>query len=112
MTKEVKQQFTLRISRANPTELVVILYEMAEQFLEEAKEAFAEENMVEYKEAIRKSRGCINELIQSLHMEYDPAPKLLKLYLFCIRPRVLRQSSLRQLQVLHHIFSSYSAHQF
>jgi flagellar protein FliS len=85
MTKEVKQQFTLRISRANPTELVVILYEMAEQFLKEAKEAFAEDKMVEYKESIRKVRGCINELIQSLHLEYEPAPKLLRLYLFCIR---------------------------
>ena len=29
MTKEVKQQFTLRITQANSTELVVILYEMA-----------------------------------------------------------------------------------
>lgn len=85
MTKEVKQQFTLRISRANSTELVVILYEMALQFLEEAKDAFEAGDTTGYKEAIRKVRGCINELIQSLHMEYEPAPKLLRLYLFCIR---------------------------
>ena len=85
MTKEVKQQFTLRISMANPTELVVILYEMALEFVQEAKDAFAKADMGEYKEAIRKVRGCINELIQSLHMEYEPAPKLLRLYLFCIR---------------------------
>lgn len=85
MTKEAKQQFTLRISRANPTEMVVILYEMALQFLTEAKDAFASESLADYNEAIRKVRGCINELIQSLHMEYEPAPKLLRLYLFCIR---------------------------
>lgn len=85
MTKEVKQQFTLRISRANSTELVVILYEMALQFLEEAKDAFEDSDCAGYKEAIRKVRGCINELIQSLHMEYEPAPKLLRLYLYCIR---------------------------
>ena len=85
MTKEVKQQFTLRISRANSTELVVILYEMALQFLEEAKGAYDVSDITDYKEAIRKVRGCINELIQSLHMEYEPAPKLLRLYLFCIR---------------------------
>lgn len=85
MTKEVKQQFTLRISRANSTELVVILYEMALQFLEEAKGAYDVSDITGYKEAIRKVRGCINELIQSLHMEYEPAPKLLRLYLFCIR---------------------------
>lgn len=85
MTKEVKQQFTLRISQANSTELVVILYEMALQFLEEAKGAYDVSDFTGYKEAIRKVRGCINELIQSLHMEYEPAPKLLRLYLFCIR---------------------------
>lgn len=85
MTKEVKQQFTLRISRANSTELVVILYEMALQFLEEATAAFEDGDCAGYKEAIRKVRGCINELIQSLHMEYEPAPKLLRLYLYCIR---------------------------
>ena len=101
MTKEVKQQFTLRISRANSTELVVILYEMALQFLDEAKGAYDTGDFTGYKEAIRKVRGCINELIQSLHMEYEPAPKLLRLYLFCIRrlayaevrrePRVLEE---------------------
>lgn len=85
MTKEVKQQFTLRITQANATEMVVILYEMAQLFLDEAKEAFKIQDMAAYKEAICKVRGCINELIQSLHMEYEPAPKLLKLYLFCIR---------------------------
>ncbi|MBR4084733.1 MAG: flagellar protein FliS [Lachnospiraceae bacterium] len=85
MTKEVKQQFTLRISRANSTELVVILYEMTLQFLEEAANAFKDGDFVGYKEAIRKVRGCINELIQSLHLEYEPAPKLLRLYLYCIR---------------------------
>ena len=85
MTNEVKQQFTLRITQANPTQLVVILYEMADVFLKEAAEVFQKEDMAAYKEGIRKARGCINELIQSLHMEYDPAPKLLRLYLFCIR---------------------------
>lgn len=85
MTKEAKQQFTLRISRANSTELVVILYEMALQFLEEAEDAYDTGDITQYKEAIRKVRGCINELIQSLHMEYEPAPKLLRLYLYCIR---------------------------
>ena len=85
MIKELKQQFTLRISRANPTELTVILYEMALQFIQDAEEAFAGQDMNGYKDAIRKARGCVNELIQSLHMEYEPAPKLLRLYLYCIR---------------------------
>lgn len=85
MTNEVKQQFTLRISQANPTELVVILYEMALQFLEEAKEAGRTQDWTQYNEAIRKTRNCVNELLQSLHMEYEPALSLYKLLMFCIR---------------------------
>lgn len=84
MTKECKQQFTLRISQANSTELVVILYEMLLIYLEEAKEAYSQENKLAFREAIRKARGCINELMNSLHSEYEPAPSLLQLYLFCI----------------------------
>ena len=34
MTKECKQQFTLRITQANATQLVVILYEMTLQYLQ------------------------------------------------------------------------------
>lgn len=84
MTKECKQQFTLRISQANSTELVVILYEMLLIYLEEGKEAYSQENKLAFREAIRKARGCINELMNSLHPEYEPAPSLLQLYLFCI----------------------------
>ena len=85
MTREVKQQFTFRITQANSTELVVILYEMLLSYLEESREALEKEDSSAFHEAIRKARGCINELISSLHMEYEPAPALMKLYLFCVR---------------------------
>ena len=85
MTKECKQQFTLRITQANPTQLVVILYEMLLCYLDEAKEALEIQDKTAFTEAARKARGCINELMQSLHMEYEPAPGLLQLYLYCIR---------------------------
>ena len=73
MTKECKQQFTLRISQANPTEMIVILYEMLLCYLEEAKQALESGENDLFKEGIRKARGCVNELIASLHMEYAPA---------------------------------------
>ena len=85
MTREVKQQFTLRISQANSTELVVILYEMLLVYLKESGELLEDTDRAAFHEAVRKARGCLNELINSLRMEYDPAPTLLQLYLFCIR---------------------------
>lgn len=85
MTKECKQQFTLRITQANPTEMVVILYEMLLCYLDEAQNALEAEENAAFKDAIRKVRGCLNELIQSLNMKYEPAPNLMQLYLYCTK---------------------------
>ena len=85
MTSEVKQQFTLRITQANSTELVVILYEMLLAYLQESEEALEVSDKAAFREGLRKTRGCLNELISSLHMEYEPAPALMQLYLFCLR---------------------------
>lgn len=84
MVKEEKQQFTLRITQANPTELAVILYEMLLCYLKDAEEALEKDGML-FHDEVRKARGCLNELMESLHMEYEPAPALMQLYLFCIR---------------------------
>lgn len=85
MTKECKQQFTLRISQANSTELVVILYEMLLCYLSEAEDAAGAGSRDEMKASVRAARGCVGELMQSLHLEYEPAPALLQLYLYCDR---------------------------
>lgn len=85
MTKERKQQFTLRISQANSTEMIVILYEMLLCYIEESEEALKAEDAEGLREAARKARGCLNELLESLHMEYAPAPELKRLYMFCLR---------------------------
>lgn len=53
MTKECKQQFTLRITQANATQLVVILYEMTLQYLADAEQA-AED--AQFLEAVRRTR--------------------------------------------------------
>ncbi len=92
MTKEMKQQFTLRITQANPTEMVVILYEMLLCYLEEGSNALEKEDTAALKEAARKARGCLNELLQSLNVKYEPAPVLQQLYLFCIRRLALGEA--------------------
>ena len=85
MTREVRQQFTFRITQANSTEMVVILYEMLLCYLQESCQLLEGDDKIAFHEAVRKTRGCLNELINSLRMEYEPAPALLQLYLFCLR---------------------------
>lgn len=85
MTLETKQQFTYRITQANPTEMIVILYEMTLQYLTDAAGVAEEGDLVGYQAAVLRARGCIEELLQSLHMEYELAAILRQLYLFCLR---------------------------
>lgn len=92
MTNECKQQFTLRITQANPTELVVILYEMMLSYLDDAEIALKEGNEEELVRNIHRSRGCLNELEHSLNMEYEIAGNLMQLYFYCARRLVHAQA--------------------
>ena len=102
MTKELKQQFTLKISEANKTQLVVILYEMLLSYLDEAKEAHQREDRAGFREAIRKARGCLKELMASLHFEYEPAMNLLQLYLYANR-EMARADIRNSMEELEHV---------
>lgn len=85
MTKELKQEYTLRITQANKTQLITILYEMALLYVDEAEEALTVGNRTEFKNAVRRIQGCMCELMDSLHMEYEVAQNLLQLYLYVNR---------------------------
>lgn len=89
MTREKKQELTLRITQANKTELIEILYEMILVYVDDAQRAHADGNRTEYRDAIRKTRGCFNELLASLNFEYELATNFLQLYMYCNRELAL-----------------------
>lgn len=102
MTKELKQAYTLRISQANKTQLITILYEMVLLYIDEAEAALETGSRVEYKDAIRKIRGCIDELTASLNLDYELAHNLLQLYLYVSR-ELVKASSHYDKENLEHI---------
>lgn len=104
MTKELKQEYTLRITQANKTQLVTILYDMALLYLAEAKEALEEDRKEDFKMAIRKIQGCIGELVDSLNMEYDLAKQLFQLYRYIYRELVKASAHYSQ-ENLDHVVS-------
>ena len=57
MTKELKQEYTLKITQANKTQLVVILYEMLLTYLEDAVSAHEKNDRAGFRDGIRKARG-------------------------------------------------------
>ena len=85
MQDTLKQEFTRRISMANSTELIVILYDMVLSYADDAEEALGADKDHDFYASISRMRNCINELMCSLHMEYEPAQTLLSLYRYCMR---------------------------
>lgn len=85
MTSELKQQFTLKISMANKTGLVVILYEMMLVYLEEARQAQNAHNREAFCKGIKNAKGCLHELMASLHLQYPIAGHLMQLYAYSDR---------------------------
>ena len=82
MKKEKKQDFTLRITRANKSQMIVILYDMVLVYLEDSLEAFEKKDYKEYRWNIERAEDCLDELLNSLHMEYEIAGILRGLYFF------------------------------
>lgn len=82
MTRERKQEFILRISQSNRSELVVIIYEIILTYLDEAKVAFENKEMTEYRDIIRKAQPFVSELMEVLDFKYEISIELLQLYLY------------------------------
>jgi flagellar protein FliS len=85
MTNEMKQEFTRKISQANKTELIIILYEMLSQYIEDANSfnqiGDRRQTIIE----VRRATQCVDELIASLNLEYPLAINLFRLYQYIKR---------------------------
>ncbi len=67
MTDERKQEYTRRIAQANRTEVVVITYEIALDYLKDARAAG---NNDDFNESVRKAKKCVEQLRDALDMNY------------------------------------------
>ena len=81
MTDELKKEFTLRITQANPVSMITILYDITLAYLAEARKACEEQDKKGFVQAIHHGQDCIKELQASLHLSYEPAPVLYRLYI-------------------------------
>lgn len=90
MTDSMKKEFTLRVSQANPISMITILYEIALVYLDDAKEAHKEQDKKAFSRAIHMAQDTMRQLQASLDTRYEPAPALMKLYVYI--HRVLAQA--------------------
>ncbi|MDD2972322.1 MAG: flagellar protein FliS [Lachnospiraceae bacterium] len=85
MTSEAIQKYKLRITEANKTELIVILYEMSMDYAKDAIRAHGENDRALFRKEIKRVRGCLLELMDSLHLEHELAKNYLKIYSYINR---------------------------
>lgn len=85
MTKEQKQQFTLRISQANKSELVIILYDIFVAFADDAMASIDPFEESSFHTSIAKAKDTVSELIESVNPENVLAPNYRSLYGFALR---------------------------
>lgn len=85
MTTDTKQTFTRRITQANKTQLVVIVYEMLLVYLEDAMNAYCEDEKQEFKDNLRMARECIGQMRTSLNFDYALSKNLFAIYCFADR---------------------------
>ena len=71
-------------------------------YIDEAENALDDGNKMEFRSAIRKIRGCMNELTASLNFEYELAQNFLQLYLYVNR-ELVKASSHYEKENLEHV---------
>ena len=107
MTTEKKQTFTRRITQANRSQLVVIVYEMLLVYLEDAMDAYEENKKEDFRENLRMARECIGQMRTSLNFDYNISRNLFAIYCFADREIAKDMYSLKKenLDVIKMIFT-------
>ena len=82
MTDEQLQVYTARITQANRTELIVIMYELLLQDITDAIEAHQKNDMPQYERSLKHASRYMNELLGCLNHEYDISNQLYRLYTY------------------------------
>lgn len=80
MEKDEIRGYSARISQANSSELVVIIYELFMYSFGEAKDAYGAGMIEESVKYMRKAQECVAELRRSLNFKYEISYELERLY--------------------------------
>lgn len=94
MTKEELSGYSYRVTQASRTELIVIMYDVALNYLSDAISNFETGNTEAFRIDLKKAQRVVNELMSALDMTYNISFELMNLYRYIIR--VLVQSSIRK----------------
>lgn len=96
MTKEQINEFSMRISQSNKTQIVVVTFEIIINYIDSALEAMHKDKTDDFVFNVKKARQFVNQLSTSLDFRYGIAVDLMNLYLFandCLLKSELRKQN-------------------
>jgi flagellar protein FliS len=82
MDKGHLQEYAARVSQANRSELVVVIYEVELESIAEAKKLLEAGEVEQCRTETERARGLITELMTSLDMQYGISHYLRQLYIY------------------------------
>lgn len=85
MQEEKTKIFATRVSQANKSELVVIMYDIIFTSIDEAEGALEQGDEESFKRELSRAQKMLRELIATLDMQYDISKQLMPLYLYANR---------------------------
>ncbi len=85
MNTESVKTYTRRITSANKSEIIVIIYDIIEENLTLAEEALERGDRETFRAEVRQAVTFVNELLISLDMSYEVSRNLAMLYIYVNR---------------------------
>lgn len=93
MNKDRLREFAVRVTQANQSQLIVILYDILEADLESATDAINAKDYKTYEKELRHASRVINQLMGALDYRYPLSYDLLSLYSYLNKKLVCAQMS-------------------
>lgn len=83
MDSAKKQEFTMRMTQSNRTELLVVIYDLFLEYMKEAKEYGQQNDTQSFRQAVANGQPVLAELISCLDFQYEISYQLLEIYRYC-----------------------------
>lgn len=94
MKKELINEFTLRITQSNKSQMVVVLYDMTLEYLKESEALYQQGDIEDFVSEVKKAQKCVAELMSSLDMHYKMSVDYMKIYIYL--SRMMLDSAIKQ----------------
>lgn len=82
MTEEIKSNFRNRIGNANRTQMIVVVYDIALEYINSAVSEYGEGNVPQFLSNVTAALKCVESLMDCLDFEYEISKQLLELYVY------------------------------